>query len=161
MQGLHCTMWDVSLQHVDSSCGTRVSVVAAPGLSCSVAWAILVPWLGIEPHLQGGFLTAGPPGKSWTQLILNCPWHGWIKLANVRQASFPWFSWSFPSCLSTYPRTSVCSVLWASQYSGSAQEAARGSGNLSISKTVSPQALDNFSYWDCPWLWCKAPAETG
>ena len=37
-------------------------------LGCSVAYGILVPWPGIEPAspaLQGGFLTTGPPGKSF------------------------------------------------------------------------------------------------
>ena len=36
-------------------------------LSCPVAHEILGPWPGLEhmsPALKGGFLTAGPPGKS-------------------------------------------------------------------------------------------------
>ena len=43
------------------------SVVAASMLSFFAACGILVPWPGIEPvspALQGGFLTAGPLGKS-------------------------------------------------------------------------------------------------
>ena len=55
-----------------SSCGARDpehegSVVVAYGLSCLAACGILVPRPGIEPAspaLEGGFLTAGPPGKS-------------------------------------------------------------------------------------------------
>ena len=38
------------------------------GLSCPIACAILVPWPGIEPvsaASESGFLTPGPPGKSW------------------------------------------------------------------------------------------------
>ena len=41
-------------------------VVATLAFSCSTAYAILVPRTGIEPTssaLQGGFFTAGPPGK--------------------------------------------------------------------------------------------------
>ena len=44
------------------------SVVAAHALSCPAACGILVPRPGIEPAfpaLEGGFLTPGPPGKSW------------------------------------------------------------------------------------------------
>ena len=43
------------------------SVVMAHGLSCPVAWRILVPPPGIEPvslALEGGFLATGSPGKS-------------------------------------------------------------------------------------------------
>ena len=43
------------------------SVVPLGGLSCPLAYGILVPWSGIElvsPALEGGFLTTGPPGKS-------------------------------------------------------------------------------------------------
>ena len=43
------------------------SVVAVSGLNCFVACEILVPQPGVKPTypaLQGGFLTAGPPGKS-------------------------------------------------------------------------------------------------
>ena len=59
-----------------SSCGSQVSLVAACGLSCPVACGILVLWLGIEPvspALQGGFLMAGPPGKSqhWSWEVKN------------------------------------------------------------------------------------------
>ena len=39
----------------------------AHGLSCPVAWGILVPRPGIEPvslALEGGFLATGSPGKS-------------------------------------------------------------------------------------------------
>ena len=40
--------------------------IAACGLSCPVAYEILVPRPGIEPTspaLEGGFLTTGPPRK--------------------------------------------------------------------------------------------------
>ena len=50
-----------------SSCGSRASVVAVHGFSCSAACRILVPRPGIKPvspALAGGFLTTGPPGKS-------------------------------------------------------------------------------------------------
>ena len=43
------------------------------GLSCPVAWGILVPWPGAEPispALEGGFLTTGPPGKSLKDLFI-------------------------------------------------------------------------------------------
>ena len=43
------------------------SVVVARGLSCPAACGILFPRPGIElasPALEGGFLTAGRPGKS-------------------------------------------------------------------------------------------------
>ena len=43
------------------------SVVAACSLSCPVECGNLVPLRGIQPvspALEGGFLTAGPPGKS-------------------------------------------------------------------------------------------------
>ena len=80
--GLSCGTWDLSLWHAGfslvvshgllSSCVARApehagSVVAANGLSCPAACGILVPQPGIEPAspaLEGGFLTAGPPGKS-------------------------------------------------------------------------------------------------
>ena len=46
-----------------------VGSVVACGVSCSVAWSILLPWPEMEPAytlpaLQGRFLTTGPPGKS-------------------------------------------------------------------------------------------------
>ena len=62
---LCCVMRDLSLWHVDS-------VVAASGLSCSVAYGILVPWPGMEPvslALEGGFLTTGPQGKPQVGLL--------------------------------------------------------------------------------------------
>ena len=56
-------------------CGARTlqlqlvgSVVTAHRFSCPAGCGILVPWLGIEPtspSLKGGFVTIGPPGKSW------------------------------------------------------------------------------------------------
>ena len=55
-----CILQDLSLQRMDS-------LVIVHRLSCSVAFGSLIPWPGIEPvspALQGGFLTAGPPGKS-------------------------------------------------------------------------------------------------
>ena len=50
------------LQHADSS------------LQCadSVACGVIVPWLRLEPAapaLEGGFLTARPPGKSFNFII--------------------------------------------------------------------------------------------
>ena len=38
--------------------------ITVPGLSCLMAYGILVPQPGIEPTLEGPFLTTGPPGKS-------------------------------------------------------------------------------------------------
>ena len=53
------------LEHVDS-------VVVAHRLSCLATCGILVPRPGVEPDaaLAGVFLTTGPPGKSWSLLIL-------------------------------------------------------------------------------------------
>ena len=58
-----------------SSCGTCTSelqstgsAVAVQGLRCLGARGILVPQPGIEPSspaLEDGFLTTGPPGKSF------------------------------------------------------------------------------------------------
>ena len=51
--------------------GRAGSFIVTHGLSCSAASGILVPGPGIEPAspaLEGGFLTAGPPGKSYTYL---------------------------------------------------------------------------------------------
>ena len=42
--------------------------VVVCGLSCPMACVDLVPGSGIEPALAGGFLTAGPPGKSQCKL---------------------------------------------------------------------------------------------
>ena len=88
VSGLSCSMWHLSLwrtgcllRHVGfslvaacglSSCGRWApecmgSVVVARGLSCPTACGILVTQPGIGPTslaLEGGFLTAGPPGKS-------------------------------------------------------------------------------------------------
>ena len=51
------------------------SPVVARGLSCSAAYAILVPLPGIKPEsspaLQNGFLTTGPPGKSQDLLLIE------------------------------------------------------------------------------------------
>ena len=60
-------MQDLSLPLMDSR-------VVASRLSCSEACGILVPRPGIEPSYpawQGGFLTAGPPGKSLSLLFFN------------------------------------------------------------------------------------------
>ena len=64
---LHCSAPTLWSWHADSG-------GAAPRLSCSAAWGILVPWPGIKPVcpvLQGGFLTIGPPGKSWQDHCFN------------------------------------------------------------------------------------------
>ena len=64
----------------------QASVVAARKLSSCGAWALLpqsmwnLPGPEIEPMspaLAGGFLTTGPPGKSWSsdvKLSLLIPW---------------------------------------------------------------------------------------
>ena len=60
-----CVTRDLSLWRVDS-------VVVASGLSCSVAYGILVPRPGMEPvslAVEGGFLTTGPRGKSQVGLL--------------------------------------------------------------------------------------------
>ena len=52
--------------------GHAGSVNAALRLSFPEACGILVPCPGIEPvspAFQGGFLTTGPPGKSWVSLL--------------------------------------------------------------------------------------------
>ena len=59
-----CGTW--SLEHVGS-------VVSVRGLSCPMAVGILVPWPGIKTTsrtLEGGFSTAGPPGKSWESFLI-------------------------------------------------------------------------------------------
>ena len=61
----------VAARRLLSGCGTWApeyvgSVVAAGGLSCSVACGILVPRSGLEPAppaLAGGFLSTAPPRK--------------------------------------------------------------------------------------------------
>ena len=62
------------------------------GLSCPVAYGILVPWPGIEPMsppLQGGFFTTGPPGKS-------CPLQFWgVWVGHPVGAPLWKFVWSF------------------------------------------------------------------
>ena len=67
---LPCSMHDLSLQLAGS-------VVATRGLSCSVAYEILVLRPGIKstsPPLEGRFLTTGPPEKSLLNpLLLSCP----------------------------------------------------------------------------------------
>ena len=61
-----------------SSCGAQApdhtgSVVAVRGLSCPTAFGTLVPQPVIKPAspaLEGGFLTTGPPGKSYSLLLI-------------------------------------------------------------------------------------------
>ena len=66
-------------------------------LSCSAACGILVPWPGVKPAppaLEGGFLTAGPPGKSpvllnllklvlWPLLVCDFSWRTFHVYLNV------------------------------------------------------------------------------
>ena len=50
-----------------------LSLVAVHGLSCLMACGVLALRPGIEPvfpALEGGFLTAGPPGNSLTSFPL-------------------------------------------------------------------------------------------
>ena len=59
-------MWDLLLQCMDS-------LVVVCRLSCSTACRILVPQPEIQPvspALQSGFLTTGPPGKSYRVTFL-------------------------------------------------------------------------------------------
>jgi len=52
--------------HRLSSCAHR--------FSCSMACGILAPLPGLNPHpLQGGFLTSGPPGKSFSSSSYKDP----------------------------------------------------------------------------------------
>ena len=54
-------------------CGSQASLVVVHELSCPKVCGILVPPAGIKPAspaLEGGFLTAGPPGKSPTYINL-------------------------------------------------------------------------------------------
>ena len=83
MWNLGCIMLDLLLRSMDSLIVARglqsaqASVVALHGFNYSMACGILVPRPGIEPvypALQGGILTAGPPGKflslfSWSDPI--------------------------------------------------------------------------------------------
>jgi len=51
----------------------QVSLVAVQGVSCPAACGVVVSLPGIEPvfpALEGGFLTAGPPGNSLTSFPL-------------------------------------------------------------------------------------------
>ena len=67
MESLLCDVRSFVAVHRFFSCD---SLFAAHGLSCSAAYGILVPWLGLEhlfPAFQGRFITTGPPGK-----FLNC-----------------------------------------------------------------------------------------
>ena len=69
------------------------SQVVALGLSCPMACGILVPLPGIEsvsPALAGGFITAGPPGKSLLPFLRLC------LLALPR--SMPHLSWHLRLC---------------------------------------------------------------
>ena len=85
VSGLGCSMRGLLLWHAGSSlqCEGFPLVVAqagsgveAHGLHCPVTCGILVPRPGIKPMcpaLEGGFLTTGPPGKSWISRF-NCRW---------------------------------------------------------------------------------------
>ena len=84
----------VSCRDLLWSCVSSVVVVHRP--SCPTACGILVPWLGIShvsPASQGGFLSTGPPWKSWVPFIsLPCL----IALANHVSFFFffnKFFSW--------------------------------------------------------------------
>ena len=53
------------------------TVYLCTGLSCPVAWRILVPWPGREPmsfSLQGRFLTTGPTGMSLFWFLTGADW---------------------------------------------------------------------------------------
>ena len=66
------------------------SVVVAPGLSCPLAWGILVAPPGIEsmsPALEGGYLTTGSRRKSWFYF------HFW------NLPDYPSLCWSFLWCV--------------------------------------------------------------
>ena len=59
--------WAQQLPHVSS-------VVLASEFSCPTTCGILVPWPEIKPAspvLEDGFLTTGPPGKSWFWSLLS------------------------------------------------------------------------------------------
>ena len=58
----------LAVAHAGVSSRARGLVVAVQGLRCLGACGILVPQPGIEPSspaLEDGFLTPGPPGKSF------------------------------------------------------------------------------------------------
>lgn len=62
-QDIWCVMWDILIWHMTLQ--LWCSVVAAHGLSCSMACETLVPQLGIEPtsSLYGRLLLTVPPRK--------------------------------------------------------------------------------------------------
>ena len=45
--------------------------ITVHGLSCPIAYGILVPQPGIDPTLEGIFLTTGPPEKSLSGVIFE------------------------------------------------------------------------------------------
>ena len=60
-------LWLVGFSSHSVSSRVWASLVSVGGLSCPVAWGILVPQPGIKPlplALEDGFLTTWPPGKS-------------------------------------------------------------------------------------------------
>ena len=63
-------------------CSEQASLVVLRGLSCPTVCGILVPWPGVEPESpawEGGFLTTGPPEKSWEFLtFLDFQWDHWF-----------------------------------------------------------------------------------
>ena len=73
MWDLLCIMWGLLLWCTDS--------LVVLGLSGPAGCGVLVPGSGIEPQspaLEGGFLTAGPPGKSLCCRLAQGGWAGWF-----------------------------------------------------------------------------------
>ena len=73
MWDLLCIMWGLLLWCTDS--------LVVLGLSGPARCGVLVPGSGIEPQspaLEGGFLTAGPPGKSLRCCLAQGGWAGWF-----------------------------------------------------------------------------------
>ena len=72
-QASHCSSFSCSWAQ---ALGVCAALVAAHGLSCTMASGILVPWSGVKPTspaLAGRLLTTGPPGES----CFIC-FYGWV-----------------------------------------------------------------------------------
>ena len=92
------------------------SQVVALGLSCPMAFGILVPLPGIEsmsPALQGGFITTGSPGKSLLPFLYLClfvlprsmPHLSWHLRLSLKKFFFTYLVLmvpSLPCCMGTF-----------------------------------------------------------
>ena len=84
--GLSCSMRNLSLRCTDSSCGAW-----AHQLWCTTN--ALFPDQGsnlCSLQLQGGFLTTGPPAKSWDQFLNISIFHNtWNSTKDLEEAPLP------------------------------------------------------------------------